>query len=67
MINDKRICIFTFRNGTQLHAAIPWLDGTRERGFDEMKNAAEALCWRGDENHGRGGLKSFEVGDVITA
>lgn len=70
-INDRKICTFTFRNGTTLRAAVPFLfkTGVPEGGrtFQQMFEAAKEACWRGDEENGRGPLISFEVGDHVTS
>ncbi len=64
----KRICIFTFDNGTCLRAAVDDFDATgNKHSYDTIFRAAKNLTWTGDEERGRGRLRSFEIGDWIAA
>lgn len=67
MVNDKKICTFTFRNGTKLSAAVLYLDAeSNHRSFEDLLQSAKKICWQGDETRGRGQVMSFTVGDHIT-
>lgn len=58
---NRRICTFTFGNGTKLRCAIEYYNNSFERILEDAK----LMCWNGDETKGRSGLVSFEIGDYI--
>jgi hypothetical protein len=63
----QRICIFTFNNGTNIRVAV--MDHDREGNqysYDQIFAWAKERSWMGDEERGRGRLRSFEIGDWIT-
>jgi hypothetical protein len=61
-----RLCTFLFNNNTAIHVAVPAFDAKMEdRTFEEMLADAKRIGWNGNENHGRGNLKSFTVGDLM--
>lgn len=65
----KRLCTYTFGNGTVVHAAVVAINTVgevREFTFDEMKAAADkVLEQNGETTNGRGPLRSFEIGGLI--
>ncbi len=63
---NKRICTFTFANGTTVSAAVTYLDGKGNwLSYQEIFDKAKELSWMGDEAQGRGGLRGFQIGDHI--
>jgi hypothetical protein len=61
-----RVCTFLFNNGTSITVAVQAYDAEMDdRPFEEMLADAKRIGWNGDENHGRGNLKSFTVGELI--
>ena len=60
-----RFCTFEFNNGTFIHAAVPAFVNKEDRSFDSMLSHAMHISWNGNENHGRGDLKSFTVGPLM--
>ena len=68
-IPTHKICTFLFNNGTTISAAVPYLSDDDlepyELPFNQMMKEAQRISWNGDENQGRGGLKSFTVGERV--
>jgi len=62
MDNIKKICIFEFNNGTTIKAAVTIF---YDEGFDYYFKKAKEISWKGDEEIGRGGLRSFTISDNI--
>lgn len=63
----QRICIFTFTNGTVIRVAVKDHDREgNEFSYDQIFAWAKERGWLGDEERGRGRLRSFEIGDWIT-
>lgn len=62
-----RVCTFLFNNGTSITVAVLAYDADMDdRPFEEMLADAKRTGWNGDESPGRGSLKSFTVGELIT-
>jgi hypothetical protein len=65
---NKRICTFTFGNGTTISAAVAYSDGKGEwLSYQAIFEKAKEISWVGDEERGRGGLRGFQIGEPIAA
>lgn len=59
-----RLCTFLFHNNTSINVVVPAFDADmRDRPFEDMLADAKRIGWNGDENHGRGGIQAFAVGE----
>lgn len=57
-----KLCIFEFNNGTFLRTLIPYIE---DQLFEAALITAKQNCWSGNENNGRGGMKSFTIGELV--